>query len=301
MYDIGFKHTYTKSLLNRFSEANWLSMNTKTRRIRVQSIIDDLVKTIDTDIDVVLQNMRAKYRVKYTTITNDIRNHYSTLHLVQIIIEYANGRFDPISTNAFLYNPTVENKWFRNANQELCFNAVEEQNAKESINSLKVTSQQQMFYHATNWKNIQKIFRSGPNHKKGRFCLDFGIRQSFYVTPDINTAIEWASRNMFNNEGGIIVFALNLSSLTRSNFFPSPNDKWKTLVKNSRMCQTSKNDLDAFNFVYGPMLKNTRDIKELDVEAMTHLPIKWQLASKNVMSDRFLKESMIGAIFLKRV
>lgn len=108
LYTLGFKKIYINSLINTFSDSVWRSYD-KDAYLSVSHVIDDLVETIDSDIDTVLQNMRAQFREKYKRITNDIRNHYSTWHLVQIIIEYANGAFDPISTNVFLYNPTIEN------------------------------------------------------------------------------------------------------------------------------------------------------------------------------------------------
>ena len=296
LYKFGFKKQYVKYLINEFSDKIWSCYN-KDAYLSVHHVVDDLVKTIDTDIDFVLQNMRAKYRDKYRVITRDIKDHYNTWQLVQIIIEYANGRFDPISTKAFLYNPTIENEWFRNENQVLCYNATTTYSIIKSIKTLQIDPKHQLFYHATNWKNVEGIIEEGPVHSIGRTCLDFGNMGSFYLTPDVNLAIKWASRECFNNEGALVVFSLNVEDLTNSIIFETPNDKWKTLVKESRTCEDDDNELDTYNFVYGPMLKNVGDIIKSDVEAEAHLPIRWQLASKNETSDNILRESMLGVIF----
>ena len=49
------------------------------------------------------------------------------------------------------------------------------------------------------------------------------------------------------------------------------------------------------------MLKNHYEIKKHFVQAKTHIPIKWQLASKNNKSDEILKNNIFGAIILKSV
>ena len=40
-------------------------------------------------------------------------------------------------------------------------------------------------FHATNWESALSIASTGPDFTSGRRCLDFGIRPSFYVTPDV--------------------------------------------------------------------------------------------------------------------
>ena len=296
LYKLGFKKAYVKYLVNRFSDQVWNSYD-KDAHLSVSHVIDDLVETIDTDFDTVLQNMRVQFRNKYTKATNDIRNHYSTWHLVQIIIEYANGVFDQISTNIFLYNPTIVNEWFRNENQVLCYNAAREEDVFKATRSLNLESSKQLFYHATNWQNTAGILEYGPDHTTGRLCMDFGNRRSFYVTPDINTAIEWTTRDIFKFEGAIVVFALNMTGLKNKRMFPSPNDQWKKLVKDSRMCRYKRNELD---FIYGPMLKNTKNIRDPKEQSEAHSPVRWQLASKKEESDEVLKSAMVGAIFIKK-
>jgi hypothetical protein len=159
----------------------------------------------------------------------------------------------------------------------------------------------QMYFHATNWDALQDIIENGPDCRDGRQCLDFGRTPSFYVTHDLKTAINWCEKKriVFQSECGIVIFALPIKEYDDYKRFDSPTDEWKILVKDSRSCR-KKNELDRYNFVYGPMLENVEAVKKNNAMANAHNPIKWQLASKNPVSDKILKNSIIGAIFSRK-
>jgi hypothetical protein len=66
------------------------------------------------------------------------------------------------------------------------------------------------------------------------------------------------------------------------------------LTKSSRLCKDKRNDLDNYNFVYGPMVA----IANSNETPQPHNNIKWQLASKNNSSDKFLKKYLSHVIIL---
>lgn len=61
-------------------------------------------------------------------------------------------------------------------------------------------------------------------------------------------------------------------------YFASANDEWKQLTTNSRRCTELSNELDKYDFIFGPIVSNINLIyKE---EAQPHNPITYQLAAK---------------------
>ena len=303
LYEFGFKKNFIKALLGTQPAHVW---DYYEKEYSVQHVIDELVKQIAcTNIEAVLTYMRKSSRMLYTEMFKDLKYHYSVIHMIQIIIEYGNGRYNSISPFTFLYNPEIENTLYtykRNNTNYTYYNASEYDDASDVIQLLNIdTKQYRLYYHATNWDALQDILEDGPDSREGRQCLDFGRTPSFYVTHDIKTAINWCEKKKvnFQKECGIVIFALPIQEYADYKTFTKPNDEWKRLVKDSRMCK-KKNELDKYNFVYGPMLENAIEIKQDGVEAREHNPIKWQLASKNLISDLVLKKSMIGAIFKKK-
>ena len=173
---------------------------------------------------------------------------------------------------------------------------------KKAIPSLGInTKGYTLYYHGTSWRSIKDILEEGPDNREGLQCLDFGRTPSFYVTPEIDTVIDWCQKRRLNfqNECGIVVFLVPNKKYDDYKIFHEPTNEWKHLVKDSRLCKR-KNMLDDMNFVYGPMLENVKDIRIEGIEAKCHNPVKWQLASKSRESDRILKKCMIGAIFIKK-
>lgn len=303
LYNYGFKKIYIKSLLATVSTYTW---NFYNQHYTSDHVIDDIVKDISSqNIEGITNNMRKQSRILFTKMLMGLESHYNTNHLLQIIIEYGNGRYNAISPHIFLYKIDTTNEWFNYHNQDKeyeYYNAEEYEDVVKAVSLLKTNNT--LYYHATNWKSVQDILEDGPDNREGRQCLDFGRTPSFYVTPDINTAIEWCGklRLMFQKECGIVIFSLPNNTLeTRDDYkiFEEPNNEWKHLVKDSRTCK-KKNMLDDMNFVYGPMLENAQDIRTDGVEVRAHNPIKWQLASKSRESDKILKRSMLGAIFIRK-
>jgi len=304
-YKLGFKKTFIVALLKTEPKHVWTYYK---KEYTVQHVVDEIINNIESNnIDQVLQDMRKASRILFTKMFQDLKLHYSVTHMIQIIIEYGNGKYNPISPHAFLYNPETVNTLFKYKHNDTHFDYYNASDDDEVLNIVPLLNidktQYKMFYHATNWDALQDILEDGPDSREGRQCLDFGRTPSFYITHELKTAINWCTKRRLNfqDECGIVMFALPIQEYEDYKTFDGPNDEWKQLVKHSRSCR-KKNELDKYNFVYGPMLENVLDIKNIqtNVEAKPHNPIKWQLASKNPTSDKILKKCMIGAICMQK-
>lgn len=306
-YELGFKINFIKALIGTEPAHVWDYYKSE---YSVQHVVDEIINNIESqNIDQVLNNMRKPFRILFTDMFKDLKDHYNVIHMIQIIIEYGNKKYSAITPNVFLYKPETVNtlyKYKHNDIEHTYFNASNEDEIHKAIilfNINEKNTDYKMYYHATYWNGLQDIMVNGPDSREGRQCLDFGRTPSFYLTHDINTAIDWCKRKrtMFESECGIIMFSLPTKGLPKFKSFASVNVEWKELVKDSRSCQR-RNQLDQFNFVYGPMLENVEAVKMLDAEAKAkaHTPIKWQLASKKSTSDDILKDCILGAIFVHK-
>lgn len=297
---IGFKKSSITKLLKSVTKHEWSMYESN------YNTFDTISEIIHKDINTYsafIANIRKSIRDVYEKILLQIKDHYNDIHLIDMIIEYAFGKYAPLIKNKsqlFLYNPTEVDKWFLkdnihhyNLNETDCESALQLLRSNNSSNT-------KMFYHTTSWIFATKIMSKGPDHTKGRPCLDFGVEPSFYMTPTLNTAIDWvqSKRAIWRNECAILVFSLqeNLSRHKKNKFFTDASNEWETLTSSSRKCQD--NVLDDYNFVYGPMVANPFQIEHRDEVAKAHTEIKWQIASKNTKSDNILKKTLIGVIWI---
>ena len=82
--------------------------------------------------------------------------------------------------------------------------------------------------------------------------------------------------------------------------FSSATKNWINLTTDSRLCESSKNEMDDCDFVYGPMVANVHQVKYNKHKARTHNPPKYQLASKNNTSDKLLQQSIHSFIWMSK-
>lgn len=158
-----------------------------------------------------------------------------------------------------------------------------------------------LYYHTTSWRAFDIIGRVGIDTSRCRTCCDFGISPSFYLTPSIATAIDYAKKRaaLENDEMCIMVFALPSQLPLRVKWFKRPSAEWGRLVASSRICQDSDNELDKYDFIYGPMCANPNQVRTHDALPIAHSPVKYQLATK-YDSRRTVADCLIGTIFLAK-
>ena len=248
---------------------------------------------------------RVKARLYYSIIEDLINTCYTNEQLLQIIAEYAYGWNDPIGLpgKSYLYNENVIETWFTHSNKQ-CINIknINDKNIDKLMSimpEIHANKSHTLFFHATSWKSYDNILRDGIDHTLGRTCLDFGKRSSFYMTPNIYDAINWCKKSSKHwcKECGILIFSIEFANANiKQKIFKTNNKEWQDNVKESRLCK-SRQILDSYDMVYGPMCANVHQVKKLDAIPIPHNPIKFQLASKTDKCDVFITECFRGVLY----
>ena len=227
---------------------------------------------------------------------------YSYQQLFDIIIEYSLNEYQELTLpkSHFYIEPTITNTWFQYNNLQI-FNMTQTTNINFTHN-LPIPNYT-LYFHTTSWRSFNTIQQIGIKLSKNRPCLDFGILPSFYLTPDFATSEEWAFKRsrIWKNESCILVFQICNKMLKQYNskIFNSVTKEWKNLVKSSRQCQEEYNQLDTFDFVYGPMVANAEDAAA-GKDPKSHKPPKYQLAVKQDRLSNIILDSLYGVIFLDK-
>jgi hypothetical protein len=241
-------------------------------------------------------------------ITSLYNTCYSRRQLLEIAIEYALGKYDPVlkPDQEYYFESDEHEVWTPNSLFKYIYNVPQLARLRSRLPIVPgshSSADSKIFYHATNIKSAIHIARHGISHLKGRGCLDFGIQPSFYMTPDLSTAIHWCEVNKtrWHGELCIILFSIPNDSLRalKGKVFENATSEWVELVTSSRICQAEINDLDWYDSVYGPMAANIRAICSRGVVARTHATPKFQLASKSNTSDMYFRNCLSGAIFVR--
>jgi hypothetical protein len=230
---------------------------------------------------------------------------YSIHHLFDFAIEYLKGNYNPIGTigQSHLFPHPVQDEWFTNEQhpnvhfinlQAPISHNEEHMKALTENPRLHQTPNARIFYHGTNWGATLSILER-INHVFGRKCLDFGILNSFYCTPHLADALQWCEkhRDGWKSELCIIAFKVPYPLPFKTKIFKEADEEWRQLVKASRLCKQRINDLDRYDFVYGPMCANPIPIQRKDASAVPHRPtMKYQLCSKTDRADEYLQQAM---------
>jgi hypothetical protein len=261
-----------------------------------------------------LKSVGFKYAttLALSRILEPIWDHYSPEAIIDIAIEYSLNKYKeyaPQIKHGYLFNNNNSNnnqvfqvynvhKTAKHLNFPANHNTTS--SATENLNLINThfkKDNEELYFHATNWTSVMSICQEGVVHHAGRPCLDFGMKPGFYTTPSFEDSIEWTQKRskLFKNESVILVFSVpqvpNTLTVKR---FEKASREWSKLTKESRACMLKYNELDKYDFVYGPMMANI-------VNAIPHNPIKFQLASKSTKSDEFLDKQLVGIIWMQKV
>jgi hypothetical protein len=215
---------------------------------------------------------------------------------------------------AFPKNANLSEHWFQVSeddveikNGSIWHANVDSESAMEVVKSMPgFHGEEILYFHATSWRSVCGIAgKKRPSNKMGRDCLDFGIQQSFYTTPSLDTALDWieAHWEVWRGESAIIVFSLPKKFPETLSFrvFESADEHWVRLTKHSRMCQGDSNELDDFDLVYGPMVANPSAVEERNAKPRAHNPPKYQLASKSDDGDKFMGARMKAILWVNKL
>ena len=224
---------------------------------------------------------------------------YTYDQLVDIIVEYVIRKYEPIGLPGakYLYNDLPVDQWIVHDGIVSC-NVADVSKIKDIILQ-KTLHKKHIYFHTTSWGDAKDIVQNQVIHDKGRLCLDFGMTRSFYVTPDILTALDYTSsvNTLCSKEAAILVFSIDYTKYN-SKTFTTVTPEWVDLTTSSRLCKT--NILDDYDFVYGPMVANPKKIKKKIEKSKPHRPVKYQLASKTRTSDIALTNGLIGILWLSK-
>ena len=235
-----------------------------------------------------------------------LNTSYSTIQLFDIVLDILTNKIHAIKpeTQRFYFENFVENTWKKKKYWNVNYNY--EITPREIIVNLGKCldlSDKTIFYHATSWGNSLYITRDGVKNSYGRQCLDFGYNPSFYTSPSIDDSLDWAERNYLHwkKECAILVYAVPTLNNMNVKVFKSATNEWSKLVTLSRRCNKKyKNELDKFDFVFGPMLQKPDDIIYSNRNATPYMPLKNQLACKNENASKFLDKCYVGTIWLEK-
>ncbi len=169
------------------------------------------------------------------------------------------------------------------------------------MRELRLKRDEGLGFHATSWESAFRIWERGVNREQGRPCLDFGLLRSFYVTPELLVAMEWAMtrRDAFASQTAILVFAIQRPLPLLHHEFPRADQAWMELTLSSRRCEVDSNELDEFDFVSGPMVANPAAVIDHGARPRAHVPPRFQLACKSNAAAGVLTPSLLAIVWLE--
>jgi len=244
----------------------------------------------------------------YFIIKKLIDTCYTDKQLFDICLDYTLGRYTAIRPDAdFLQQIKILNSWLKITNQthymfNMTYDFIDTQHMLNTLPNLPDLNSHTLFYHTTNWKTYVSICDIGILLSKSRLCLDFGITPSFYMTSDYKVSEDYGLKYNDNWENEVCVLIFKVPNKLNLNIkkFVNTTKEWKKLVKSSRMCEDEYNDLDRYDFVYGPMVANPKQVANGESEPVSHNILKYQLASKSDKSNELLINNFLGCIFFDK-
>lgn len=295
-----WKKRFLQETMNNISTAKWkiLRMN-YTREEIVKLIVDGTKDTTGSFTEAMKSIGLTRAAIfRFKKLMKSFENDYTLDHLLELIVEYAFGKYKQIylPKEKFYYKHPKDTVFGEDDlfHMNVDYDGVSEKQIRADFQCPK-----QVFYHCTNSSAAIHIMSHGPASSMGRKCLDFGITPSFYMTPDLDTALEWGKKSskFWGGEVTIIVFSLDKTVLSK--YKDLSGSEWELLVKSSRQCKVPKNELDKYHFVYGPMAANPEAIRKGGTPR-THSLVKYQLAGKGIDADDVLNDSVVGILWLEK-
>ena len=174
-----------------------------------------------------------------------------------------------------------------------------------------------LYFHTTSWTFCAQILNK-LDHSEGKRNQDFGPGKGFYMSKEIEYALQWGEMktDLFDNQIAILVFALPSTWPSNIKYEELDGILWKNITKKSRLnIPLSKEEMDKFklvDFMYGNMVKNTNDYKrnhnesleslelKQQIDPIPHNPARKQLASKSDVGDRYLEKHLAGILYFKQ-
>ncbi|MGC0423537.1 RHS repeat-associated core domain-containing protein [Embleya sp. AB8] len=117
-------------------------------------------------------------------------------------------------------------------------------------------------YHATTVPALENILQNGIVVDYSKRHADFGV--AFYVTNDINQAIDWAKRasGEGSGQGVILHFRVPKDFLSQYNgkTFYWANNEWEEMIRKHRTAKNPPGVYHNYDYVEGPILRGKTDV-----------------------------------------
>jgi len=283
--------------------------------------------TMNLEDDLTRIGLRKKVVNKVVKACNPlIGNSYTYDQVLDIAVDYIVGVYTTsISKDTcFPYHPTQVNEWIDETPPIFnipfqCSTEIKSDvdNILRVIPGIDSDPKPTLYFHATSWTFCAQILNK-LDHSEGRRNQDFGPGKGFYMSKEIEYALQWGEMktDLFEHQIAILVFALPSIWPSNIKYEELDNILWKNITKKSRLnIPFSKEEMNRFklvDFMYGNMVKNTNDYKRKPNESteslelkqriapIPHNPARKQLASKSDMGDRYLEKHLAGILYFKQ-
>jgi hypothetical protein len=269
------------------------------------------------DINETLENLGLNKSVKEElgAVLKPLQDtYYSDYQLFNIGIDYLLDKYKPVRgpKAKFFYRPHNIDTWFNtqdgyniiNIPHQCDESLVEHVNDKINIHYSE-SDGSTLYYHATSWGYANSILEY-TDFTKGSNCQDFGLTPGFYLSDDLEIALNWGVKKMklFSKEIAIIVFRLPKNFERDFKYKYLQGFEWLDTVKKSRQCisegTSELRQLIGYDFLYGNMVSNPSKVRDGKEEPRTHPVPRKQLVSRSRESDDFLNKHILGSIFFQK-
>jgi len=245
---------------------------------------------------------------------------YTDSQLLDIAIEYLTGKYKPITppTTTHPIEPSQTNVWipYKYYYKSLFVYNIPHrcnttQAAQQFTNALRMIpsimdGQTDIRFHSTSWRSADSIM-DAISHRAGRECLDFGLKQGFYMSTTPEDCIEWCVYNAdcWGNETAIFIFQIPNPLPTDIRIKYIEGEEWTVITKESRMCSKPIPALElralrGYDLLYGDMVQNTSSTRMGKARPDPHRPPKKQLVGKTEKADEFLHHCLVGCVFFQK-
>jgi hypothetical protein len=242
---------------------------------------------------------------------------YTDIQVVTIGIEYLLGNYDPITSEEVTHpieSSTVHN-WITYTHESktiMIYNVPFPCNAEKTLQQCQRalrtlpgnSSEYRYCFHATSWGSAKSIMEH-INHTAGRNCVDFGLRSGFYMSTQIEDAMDWCRKNKqrWNHEAGILVFRIPKKIPNSISMKYLQGEEWKEITRISRECKQSTNEireLRPYDLLYGNMVRNPTMVYKRIEQPVPHDPAKKQLVGRTDKADEFLHNCLVGCVYFQK-
>ncbi|XP_013785274.1 uncharacterized protein LOC106469327 [Limulus polyphemus] len=269
-------HQTEKYWVNNFIENNSFETNTDSENL------DDALRHLG------FTENRSLVLKKWLS-ENPYRDHQSLLYWMEAYID--NMFSYDILLNSFCrypYNPNIVDEWQTvtvsrdnpdDSDEDVLEGEVnyinltncDPYNLPQQVRDhLKSLNEKCLFFHGTSHNHADNIIQNGIQLNEGSGFQDFSHNDGFYITSEIEYALDWAKRKNYSYKVAVIVFYVDPGILARYTHLDLSNDheKWTHIIKHNRRGRDRRLNIPKptikeyrkADYVEGPMCSNPKEV-----------------------------------------